>query len=108
MSIIDRDGENAVITPQTDILSSEAARFKDDLRELINSGVKHLTIDCRRVEMVDSLGVGLVIAAHNSLLKVGGALRLVNTSAEVYDLLVSMRLNTHIDIQSANHAEPGN
>jgi anti-anti-sigma factor len=107
MSIIDRDGESAVITPQTDILSSEAARFKDDLRELINNGVKHLTINCQHVEMVDSLGVGLVIAAHNSLLKVGGELRLVNTRSEVYDLLVSMRLNTHLEIQPANNDESG-
>ncbi|MFW5837033.1 MAG: STAS domain-containing protein [Desulfovibrionaceae bacterium] len=107
MSIIERDKEKALVTPQTDILSSAATRLKDELRELINSGVKRLTIDCKNVEMVDSLGVGLIIASHNSLAKVGGGLRLVNASPDLYDLLVSMRLNSHMDIHAAGEEIQG-
>jgi anti-anti-sigma factor len=107
MSIIERHGDTAVITPQTDILSAAAARIKEELRELINDGVMHLTIDCSNVEMMDSLGVGLIIAAHNSLSKAGGALKLANAGPEVYDLLVSMRMNSHMEITPANHKPAG-
>ncbi len=68
------------------------------MREAIAGGVHQLTIDLRNVEMIDSVGLGLLIAAHNSLMRVGGELSAVNASQELVNLFVSMRIHQHFSI----------
>ena len=49
-----------------------------------------LTIDLSRVELIDSVGIGLLIAAHNSLAKGGGRLALENVNPDLTGLLRTM------------------
>ena len=63
------------------------------LKELLQAGAKNLLVDLAGVRMVDSMGIGLLIQASNSLAKAGGAFRLVNPSEELIELFRSMRLD---------------
>jgi len=56
-----------VIMPNTDIVASSIEDFKSELRQLVEKGVEELIIDLTRVTMVDSVGLGVLIATHNSL-----------------------------------------
>jgi len=60
-----------------------------------------LIVDLAGVRMVDSVGIGLFISAHNSLRKIGGVLVLINTSKDLLDLFTNMRLNQHFTIKPA-------
>jgi anti-anti-sigma factor len=84
-----------VIDPCGDIVASMAVVFKERLRESIADNPGGLTIDMARVAMVDSVGLGLLIATHNSLTKTNGQLRLANTCDDVLKLLRVMRLDRH-------------
>ena len=50
--------------------------------------------------MLDSSGIGLLIAAHNSLARKEGRVRVVNASADVFRLLQSMRLVGRLNVQA--------
>lgn len=63
-----------VISPEGDIVASMAETFRASLKEALGRGGQDgaaLTIDCSRVRIIDSVGIGLLIAAHNSLEKLG-------------------------------------
>ena len=60
-----------------------------------------LAIDLARVELIDSVGIGLLIAVHNTLGKKGGRLVLRNVNADLAALLRTMRLDKHFSIQPA-------
>lgn len=98
MSDIKFDGESAVINPGRDIVSSLAQEFREELKGIVDRGVKELTVELLQVEMIDSIGMGLLIAAHNSLVKNGGKLKLVNASQDILGLLRTMRLDKHFQI----------
>lgn len=100
MSEVQHSGEAAVVKPGRDIVSSMAQEFKVELKELADKGVKDLTVDLAGVEMIDSIGMGLLIAAHNSLAKNGGKLRVANPSDDILRLLRTMRLDKHFEVDA--------
>lgn len=95
--IIKQDNETTV-RPGKDIVASMAGEFKAELLGIIQEAPDMLTIDLDGVEMVDSIGIGVIIAAHNSLQKQGKALRIINTGKEIFDLFSAMRLDKHFSI----------
>jgi anti-anti-sigma factor len=49
--------------------------------------------------VVDSSGIGLLIATHNSLKTKGGSLRVANASPDILNLFKAMRLDRHFTVE---------
>jgi anti-anti-sigma regulatory factor len=49
----------------------------------------------------DSTGIGLLIAAHNSLRKVGGKLPVIHASPDILELFQTMRIHQHFSVSGA-------
>lgn len=84
-----------------DITATTEKEIRTALKNLIAGGATDLTVDLADVRMIDSIGIGLLIATHNSLGKAGGVLTLVNASQDLMDLFLNMRLNQHFTITPA-------
>ncbi len=89
------------IKPNKDIIAPMAEDFRKTLLALFEQGIIELTIDLDGVEMVDSVGLGVLIAAHNSLEKAGGSLTIKNVSRDIYTLFNTMRLDQNIAVKMA-------
>jgi len=90
-----------IVKPGKDIVASMAPEFKTELLKFIEGGVKELTVDLDNVGMVDSVGLGVLIAAHNSLHKTDGTFSVVNASEDIYKLFQVMRLDRHFTVNIA-------
>lgn len=101
MSEIVRQGDAAVIRPGVDIVASMAEDFKKELISAINDYAGDFVIDLVGVEMVDSVGIGVIIATHNTLSQAGRKLKVVNVSKDVYGLFSTMRLNRRFTVEEA-------
>jgi anti-anti-sigma factor len=89
------------VKPGKDITASMAEDFRKDLLKLIEKGFVELTIDFSSVNMIDSVGLGVLIATHNSLKNKGGSLIIKNASRNIYTLLNTMRLDQHFEVAIA-------
>ena len=58
-------------------------------------------IDMSGLNMVDSVGIGVIIATFNSLKKTGGEFKLSNVSKDIFSLFSTMRLDQHFSIKKA-------
>jgi len=96
--------ETVVVNPAGDLVAARLQDLRTQLRETVSGGVKHLILDFSKVYMVDSSGIGLLIAAHNSMRKSGGSLAVIHASREIVDLFRSMGLTHHLKI-TANPVE---
>ena len=94
-----RDGSRGVLKLESNLVASAV----DDLRVLVNNtikeGVKEITIDLSGISVVDSMGIGFLISAHNSLLKIDGKIEVINVTGEIMDLFKSMRLDQHFSLK---------
>ncbi len=101
MSEIERQGDRIVIRPGEDIVAPMSVGLKPELQTLLEEAPKELVVDLSMVEMIDSVGLGVLVAAHNSLKESGGRLTVTNASDDIFSLLRTMRLDKHFDIQAA-------
>lgn len=100
MTDFHRDGTAATLRLGADLVASVAEGLRPELQALIQDGVRTLTVDLDRAEFLDSMGIGLLIAAHNSLAERRGTLAVVNVRPEVHRLLVTMRLDRHFRVEA--------
>ena len=60
-----------------------------------------MVLDFSQVQSIDSVGIGLLVATHNSLAKVGGSLSLANVGQDIFQLFTLMRLDKHFSVAPA-------
>ena len=68
------------------------------LKQVLQKGVRNLVFDLTSTRMLDSSGMGLLIAAANSLAQMGGKVRVTNVSPDIFRLLQSMRLTFRLNV----------
>ncbi len=99
MSEIEKKPDQIIVTPGKDIVASMANEFRSELHALVQESPQELVIDLAGVEMVDSVGIGVLIATHNSLSKAGCKLKVLNVSDEIFRLFNTMRLDRHFTVK---------
>ncbi|MHC1790754.1 ATP-binding protein [Solidesulfovibrio sp.] len=93
------EDSRTILCPDGDIVASVADELRTHLKEIMHQLTGPLVIDLSRVELIDSVGIGLLIAAHNTLSKKGERLALAHVSPDLAALLRTMRLDKHFHIQ---------
>ncbi len=73
-------------------------RFKDELNRASAAGELRVVVDLSEVPYIDSSVLGQLVHGFTLLKKEGGALKLVNPSRRVMDLLKLTRLITIFDV----------
>ncbi len=101
MSKIINQGDQAIIRPGTDVVASMTEAFKGELSAAIGESNGLFAIDLKGVEMIDSVGLGVVIAAYNTLSQAGRQLKLFNLNKELYAFFTNMRLHLRFDVEGA-------
>jgi anti-anti-sigma factor len=89
------------MTLESRVSAQNVPALRETFRERIQQGARHLHLDFSKVESLDSMGIGLLVATHNSLAKLGGALTLTGVNKDIHQLLTLMRLDKHFSISTA-------
>ena|SRR5579864_1387979 len=95
---IRQEGTVAVVAPNGDVLASSMAQLRPAMRDLVRSGVREMVVDLASTSMIDSTGLGLLLAAFNSLQAAGGKFSIVHASDEILELLRTMRMHQHFSV----------
>ena len=93
VTIIDIDGR---ITVQ-----DGADLFRDAVRQLVRQGRVKLVLNFHDVSYIDSTALGEIIRAYTSVTRKGGALKLLNVTTRVHELLMITRLLSVFDLFDA-------
>ena len=93
-----RRNDRLVVIPETDIVSSMAGTFRQELLALIEEGGGDLEIDLSGVQMIDSVGLGVFIALHNSLEKREKRLFVANAADHLHALFTTMGLHRRFSV----------
>ena len=81
-----------------DLTAVTAQEIRIQLKDLIRHGLRELVIDLSNTRVIDSTGIGLLVATHNSLRRIDAKLTLINVSQELFELLKAFRLDKHFSI----------
>ena len=98
-SKIEKSGNIVTVTPGENIVASMADDFRAELHTLVQENPEQIIIDMSEVEMVDSVGIGVMIAVHNSLAKNKSTLKIKNADKSILTLFKTMRLDRHFSVE---------
>jgi len=84
-----------------DIIAAKSDSFRDKLIKAISQDTKNLVLDFSKVAIIDSIGLGIIINAYNTLKKRDSTLTLINVSDELYSLFAALRLDQAFEIRSS-------
>ena len=98
MNSVVSSNEKVTVKPDFDIVAGMAEDFKRELEVVVQADLSNIIIDLINVEMIDSIGLGVLIGVHNKLRKNGGRLTVKNLSDDILALFRTMRLNTHFEV----------
>lgn len=71
-----------------------AEHLKERIDRLLSQGRTHIVLNLKNVPYVDSGGLGQMVASYGSVMRTGGALKLLNVNSRNHDLLSITRLVT--------------
>jgi anti-anti-sigma factor len=75
-----------------DLTAATVPQLQPALKQALAGGVVEVIFDLAKTVMLDSSGIGLLIAAYTSLTRRHGRVRVEHVSAEILQMLQSMRL----------------
>ena len=93
-----------IIQPLGILDSVTGNRFRREIGDLVESGVKTVLIDCRHIELMDSSGLGALVMSLKAMRAAGGRLCLCNVNEQltmVFDLTGMSEVFEVFDSQAA-------
>lgn len=79
-------------------LTDGTAVFEQTIRRLIEGGHHKLILDLAEVPYIDSTALGIILRTHATVIRRGGALKLVHVRGHVHQLLELAKLVSVLEI----------
>ncbi len=79
-------------------IGTDAVALRNSVRLLIDEGKSKILLNLSGVSQIDSSGLGELIASHIALNDKGGAIKLVNLTDRVREVMIITKLVTVFDI----------
>ncbi len=80
------------------IVSTTADEIRSKIKEALDGDPSGLVLDLEQTKYVDSMGIGVLIAAFNSTRQKQIDFQLINVDKEIHELFSTMRLDQHFGI----------
>ena len=92
MNVTNNEGQ-ITITLKEDFTSDLMNDFRSSVQKEINNGNTSFIIDFKDTVVIDSMGIGCLVATYNSLKQKCGTIQLSNLSENLKDVFQVMRLD---------------
>jgi anti-sigma B factor antagonist len=92
------DGVTVLALDGRIVLGEETSQLRETVKNLVAEGKKKLVLDMQNVTMIDSSGLGALVAAYSSAKSAGASVRLCNLGAHFNQLLQITKLLTVFEV----------
>jgi anti-sigma B factor antagonist len=100
--VILKDNSNLTVTLQTNLTVQIVPDLQTLFKEEIKNGITKIILDLSKVTIMDSSGIGLIIALCNSINEIKGTLNVTNVEKEIFKMLQLMRLVNRLNVTEKN------
>ncbi|MGA7340101.1 MAG: ATP-binding protein [Terracidiphilus sp.] len=98
--VIEQKDQQGSVRLNGDLTAVLVPQLQAGLKEMLSKGAREVVFDLASTAMLDSSGMGLLIAAANSLASGGGKVRVTNVCPDIFRLLQSMRLTARLNVSA--------
>ena len=92
------DGETLRISEVKELGAANANHFRDRARAAMAEGRRDIEVDLSQTAVVDSCGLGALVALHKTACSRNGVLRVVNPAPSVQQILELTQLHRVLEV----------
>ena len=92
------DGVTVLALDGRIVLGEETSTLREKVKSLLGEGKKDIVLNLNNVTLIDSSGLGALVAAYSSAKSGGASLRLSNLGSRVDELLQITKLYTVFEV----------
>lgn len=92
------EASQVLITPGKEITASTIDAVKQEIAGQVHDDTMQVRLDLKNVEVIDSMGLSLLIGMHTAMQSKGGELLVMNTPWTIFELIKDMRLDKHMNV----------
>ncbi len=92
------DGDVLVLRADGGINTSTAGQLSESVKKLVEGGVTKIIVDCSKVAMISSMGLGALLMLHTRMKRIGGEVRLAALSGAAAQVLHTTSLDRVFEI----------
>jgi anti-anti-sigma factor len=96
---IQRNDNQCLVILDGNLTAPIVSGLQSQLKDHLDSGARDVSFDLAKTEMIDSRGIGLLIATNNSLATRKGTMQVLNVSGEILQLMQNMRLISRLNVK---------
>jgi anti-sigma B factor antagonist len=82
------------------VLGESSALLRKTIRDLLDDNRSNVVLNLADVDYIDSSGIGELVSAYTAVKRSGGALKLLQLTKKVHDLIQLTKLFTVFDVYS--------
>lgn len=90
--VVERNGTECKISVAGDFEVAMIAELQPIVRQELEKDAQEVVFDFLKTTLLDSSGIGLLIATGNTLAKKNGKVRVINVPSDIMRVFASMRL----------------
>jgi anti-sigma B factor antagonist len=90
--------DNAILRVSGSILGDDRIKLNEKIQGLVDGGAKNILLNLKEVGLMDSVGLGMLVALRASLIRREVRLVLSNVDKSVKSLLLITKLNNVFDL----------
>jgi anti-sigma B factor antagonist len=98
IAIREVDGVTVLALDGRIVLGEETSALREKVKSLLGEGRKNIILNLSNVTLIDSSGLGALVAAYSSAKSGGASLRLCNLGARLNELLQITKLYTVFEV----------
>lgn len=100
LKITDRDVDGVIVLALDGriVLGEETSALREKVKSLLAEGKKNIVLNLSNVTLIDSSGLGTLVATYSSAKTSGASLRLSNLGSRFNDLLQVTKLYTIFEV----------
>ncbi len=88
------DGDVLIIRADGGLNADTAATFLHDIEALLRAGLRKIIVDCERLEVISSAGVGALIRLHRLAADHDGEVKIAGAGGVIVQVIRLMRLES--------------
>jgi anti-anti-sigma factor len=96
--VIEQNDQQGSVKLTGDLTAIVVPDLQAGIKQVLGKGVRDVVFDLASTAMLDSSGMGLLIATANSMTPIGGKVRVINVCSDIFHLLQSMRLTARLNV----------
>ncbi len=91
-------GDTLRVSDLQELGADNSKDFRQEVQAALKDGPKHIEVDLSDTAYVDSCGIGALLALHKSVTNRKGAIRLLNPSPPVQQILELTRMDQLFEV----------